>query len=311
MAVRPARQTAAVDAAPRTTTVPWTLLHLDVFALGDEVPDGSVDCIVTSPPYFRQRDYDHDGQLGHEGRSGDYVERLVAALARVRPKLRDDGTLWLNLGDKYVAGELEGIPWRVALALKDAGWRLRSDVIWHKSNAMPSAVRTRPTPDHEYLFLLSTGDAYHYDADAIREPHVTFSPSSRMKGGRGHFGRVDGTPERGKFGGRANLHKGRWDQAFHPLGRNRRTVWSLPLGKFRDAHFAVFPEALVEPCVLAGSRPGGVVLDPFMGSGTTGLVALRHGRRFVGLDINAEYVEMARRRLAGAAVPAAPAQSEA
>jgi len=162
---------------------------------------------------------------------------------------------------------------------------------------MPSAVKNRPTTDHEYLFLLTKSKDYYYDTDAVREPHVTFSAPSKMRGGRNHFGRRGGTPEQGKNAGKANLHNGRWDQAFHPQGRNRRTVWSVPLGKFRDAHFAVFPPKLVEPCILAGSRPGGSVLDPFFGAGTVGLVATQLGRRYVGVELNEEYVDMARRRL--------------
>jgi site-specific DNA-methyltransferase (adenine-specific) len=215
----------------------------------------------------------------------------------VRRVLSDGGTLWLNLGDKFADGRLLGMPWRVALALVADGWILRSDIIWHKPNAMPSPVKSRPTCDHEYLFLFSKTDAYHYDADAIREPHVTFSGTSRMRGGRGHFGIAGGTPEAGKNAGSANLHQGRWDQAFHPLGRNKRTVWSVPLSKFRDAHFAVFPEKLIEPCILAGAPEGGIVLDPFFGAGTTGRCALDNGRRFIGVELNPDYCEMARQRL--------------
>jgi site-specific DNA-methyltransferase (adenine-specific) len=222
--------------------------------------------------------------------------------SQVREVVRGDGTLWLNLGDTYRDGRLLGVPWRVAFALQDAGWILRADVVWHKPNAMPSSVTTRPTMDHEYLFLFSKSRKYYYDADAIREPHVTFSPNSRMRGGRGHFGRRHGTPEAGKNGGHANLHDGRWDQAFHPRGRNRRTVWSVPLGKCRETHFAVFPEALIEPCIKAGCPPGGVVLDPFMGSGTTGMVCRRLGRHFIGCELVEEYVELAARRIA-AVVP--------
>lgn len=255
------------------------------------------DMIVTSPPYFSQRDYGVDGQLGTERTPQEYVQRLVATFAQARRVLKDDGTLWLNLGDKYIDGVLAGVPWRVALALQDDGWMLRSDIIWHKPNAMPHSVKTRPTTDHEYIFLFSKSANYYYDVDAIREPHVTFSEHSKMKGGRNHFGKRGSTPEEGKNGGNPNLHNARWDQAFHEKGRNRRTVWSVPLGKYRDAHFAVFPEKLIEPCILAGSRSGGLVLDPFFGSGTAGLVALKHGRQFMGIDINPEYCEMAALRL--------------
>jgi site-specific DNA-methyltransferase (adenine-specific) len=211
--------------------------------------------------------------------------------------LKPDGLLWLNLGDKYADGKLLGLPWRVAIALGEAGWILRSDVIWHKSNAMPASVKNRPTTDHEYLFMLSRGAGYYYDGDAIREPHVTFTAASRMRGGRGHFGKAGGTPEQGKNKGNPNLHRARWDQAFHPMGRNKRTVWSIPLSKFPDAHFAVFPEKLVDTCVLASTKRGDSVLDPFCGSGTTLVVARRLGRHFVGIDVNKDYCEMALRRL--------------
>jgi site-specific DNA-methyltransferase (adenine-specific) len=145
--------------------------------------------------------------------------------------------------------------------------------------------------------LFSKSQNYFYDIDAIREPHVTFSENSQMKGGRNHFGKVNGTPEQGKNQGNSNLHNGRWDQAFHPKGRNRRTVWEIPLSKFREAHFAVFPEKLVELCILAGCPEGGIVLDPFIGSGTTAVVAQRLGRKFVGIDSNSEYCGMARKRV--------------
>lgn len=285
-------------------------LPLDQVLLGDVrelsrgLPAGSAHCIVTSPPYYGHRAYSAAGdprELGREKTPQDYVDALVGCLGEAGRLLRDDGTLWLNLGDTYRQGRLLGIPWRVALALQDAGWHLRADIIWHKPNAMPSSVRTRPTTDHEYLFLLSKSASYHYDADAIREPHVTFTERSRMRGGRGHFGKRAGTPERGKNQGNGNLHDARWDEYFHPAGRNRRTVWSVPLGKFREAHFAVFPEALIEPCVKAGCPPGGVVLDPFMGSGTTAVVCRRLGRHFLGFELIPEYVELARRRLAGSA----------
>ncbi len=262
------------------------------------MPDGLVDCVVTSPPYFRQRDYQGSRQIGQESAPSKYVERLTAIFAEARRVLKPSGSMWLVIGDKYHGGELLGMPWRVALALKDDGWILRSDVIWHKPNAMPSPVKSRPTTDHEYVFFFSKSPDYFYDADAIREPHVTFTDKSRMRGGRRHFGRRGGTPENGKNGGHSNLHDARWDQAFHPKGRNRRTVWSVPLSKFREAHFAVFPESLVETCILAACPQNGVVLDPFLGSGTTAVVARGLGRKFIGIDCVREYCNMARRRLA-------------
>jgi site-specific DNA-methyltransferase (adenine-specific) len=212
--------------------------------------------------------------------------------------MKPSGTLWLVIGDKYDDGELLGMPWRVALGMKDDGWRLRGDCIWHKPNAMPSSAKTRPTVDHEYIFFFTAGPDYFYDADAIREPHVTFGENSKMRGGRRHFFQRDSTPEAGKNGGDTNLHNGRWDQAFHPLGRNKRTVWSIPLSKFRDAHFAVFPEPLVETCIKAGCPADGLVLDPFSGSGTTAMVAQRLGRDYLGIDCVEEYCAMARKRLA-------------
>ena len=242
-----------------------------------KLPSQSIDSIVTSPPYFRQRDYRGQHQLGHEPTASEYVERLSDIFMECHRVLKQCGTLWIVLGDKYERGRQLGLPWRVALALVDRGWILRSDIIWHKPNAMPSPVKTRPTTDHEYVFFLTKSQQYYYDADAIREPHITFTDKSRMRGGRNHFHRRNGTPEQGKNGGQSNLHKGRWDQAFHPLGRNKRTVWSIPLSKFRDAHFAVYPEPLVELCLRAGTPPDGVVLDPFLGSGTTAAVARRLG----------------------------------
>jgi len=273
------------------------VFHSDALTRLRSFPAALVDTIVTSPPYYRQRDYSGEGQLGLEESPEAYIDKLVAVFGECRRVLKASGSLWLVLGDKYLDGRLLGLPWRVALALQADGWILRSDIIWHKPNAMPSAVKTRPTTDHEYVFFLTASPDYYYDADAIREPHVTFTEKSRMRGGRKHFFQPGGTPEQGKNRGNPNLHHGRWDQAFHPKGRNKRTVWSIPLSKFRDAHFAVFPEPLVETCILAGCPDGGVVLDPFLGSGTTALVAKRLGRQYIGIDCVAEYCQMARRRL--------------
>lgn len=257
----------------------------------------SVDSLITSPPYFGQRDYGSEKQIGTEREPAGYVSRLVDLFREARRVLKEEGTCWINLGDKFHKGRLLGMPWRVAIAMQDDGWILRSDIIWHKPNAMPSAVKNRPTTDHEYLFLFVKNSDYYYDADAIREPHVTFTDRSRMKGGRKHIGQRDGTPENGKNKGNSNLHNGRWDQAFHPKGRNKRTVWSIPLSKNRDAHFAVFPEPLVETCIAAGSPPGGLVMDPFCGSGTTLAVAKRMGRNYLGIDCVEKYCEMSGERV--------------
>lgn len=280
-----------------------TVICGDSWAISKTLLGQFVQTIITSPPYFGHRQYaipsteQHALEFGRETDYRDYVAKLVSLFTELKRVLKDDGTVWLNLGDTYRDNQLLGIPWRVALALQDDGWFLRSEIIWHKPNAMPSSVKNRPTTAHETLFLFAKSPQYYYDADAIREPHVTFSEQSKMKGGRNHLGKRNGTPEKGKNQGNGNLHDGRWDQAFHPLGRNKRTVWEIPLGKFREAHFAVFPPALVETCLLAGSRIGDVVLDPFMGSGTTALVAQQHNRHFIGMELIPEYVEMAMNRV--------------
>lgn len=274
-----------------------TIICSDAEAALRGLSDETVDIVVTSPPYYNQRDYSTPDQIGHEPTPELYIGRLRRVFRECYRVLRPCGTLWLNLGDKYDGGRLLGMPWRVALMLQDDGWILRSDIIWYKPNAMPASITTRPTTDHEYVFFLTKSQSYYYDADAIREPHVTFTDKSRMKGGRGHFGKRGGTPENGKNQGNPNLHNGRWDQAFHPKGRNRRTVWEIPLSKFPEAHFAVFPEKLVELCLQAGSPRDGVVLDPFLGSGTTAVVAFRLGRHYIGIDCSPKYCNMAKTRL--------------
>lgn len=266
------------------------------------IDDDSIQLIVTSPPYYKLRKYSkteetRDEEIGRESTVDSYVKDLTTTFSKLMPKLKDDGLLWLNLGDTYINKEQQGVPWRVALSLMNSGWILRSDVIWQKPNAMPSSVTSRPTVDHEYFFMFSKSKKYYYDADAIREPNVTFTSKSKMKGGRNHFGKVNGTPEKGKNSGNSNLHNGRWDQAFNPKGRNKRTVWSIPLSKFRGAHFAVFPEKLVELPILASTKKGDTVLDPFCGSGTTGVVAKKRGRNFIGIELVKEYKDMAQKRI--------------
>jgi site-specific DNA-methyltransferase (adenine-specific) len=285
----------------RAATLANTIHCGDAAEVLGALPAESADCIVTSPPYWRQRDYRGSRQqVGQEKTPEAYVARLRDIFQQCRRVLKPTGTAWLVIGDKYDDLRQLGLPWRVALALVDDGWILRADCIWHKPNAMPSPTRSRPTTDHEYVFFFARSGDYYYDADAIREPHVTFSEHSKMRGGRRHFGVRGGTPENGKNSGDSNLHDGRWDQAFHPLGRNKRTVWSIPLSKFRGAHFAVFPEPLVELCIQAGCPPGGLVLDPFLGSGTTAVVARRLGRHYLGIDRSREYCAMAKRRLKAA-----------
>lgn len=325
----------------------WRIIQGDVRdALGAVGPE-TVQTCVTSPPYWGLRDYGAEGQIGQEPTPAAFVEALVEVLREVRRVLKADGTVWLNLGDSYAADrggthqpaetlaggrsgvtadghavnrgrfdgynptrdatafalkhkDLIGIPWRVALALQSDGWYLRSDIVWHKPNPMPESVADRPTKAHEYLFLLAKSERYFYDGKAIAEPAIT--TSSGNKGRRLADGAV---------GDRPADHLGR-SVPWEGDTRNRRSVWTVQTQPFAGAHFATFPEALVEPCIMAGSRTGDLVLDPFTGSGTTGAVASRLGRDFVGCELNPAYVEIARARI-GSAAPlfaseAAPAE---
>lgn len=251
------------------------------------LPASSVQTCVTSPPYFGLRDYEHDGQIGLEVTPDEYVASLVAVFRGVWRVLREDGTLWLNLGDTYLDKRLLGIPWRVAMALQEDGWLLRSDIIWHKPNPMPLSVTDRPSLSHEYIFLLAKSGRYFYDAEAIKE-----KASGRARGNR--------RPEKGLdqkgYEIRSGLAKVA-DKEWHE--RNKRTVWTVATRPFADAHFATYPPELIEPCVLAGSRPSDTVLDPFNGAGTTGLVASRHGRDYIGIELNPRYAAMARQRIGG------------
>lgn len=289
-----------------------TLYHGDALDQARNLATGSVQTIVTSPPYFGLRDYGSDGQLGAEPSVGEYVDNLVALFRELRRVLADDGTLWLNLGDSYASGSpsgpqgstgsragrtltavgtgsrdvapknLLGVPWRVAFALQADGWILRSDVIWAKPNPMPESVTDRPTKAHEYLFLLAKSPRYFYDADAIRE-------ESRGEWNSAKGFRLEGQSLRnieGRIGQRQDA-----DQ----VGRNKRTVWEVAATPFPGAHFAVYPPELIRPCILAGSRPGDTILDPFSGSGTTGMVATYEGRRYVGIDLNADYLDLSLR----------------
>ena len=299
-----------------------------------QLPDNSINCCVTSPPYWGLRDYGVEGQLGLESTPGEYVAKMVEVFREVKRVLRDDGTLWLNLGDSYAGSgkgawdnkevqkeiyvpdkdspqcklkkvpqglkqkDLVGIPWMVAFALRADGWYLRSDIVWHKPNAMPESVTDRPTKAHEYIFLLSKSKKYYYDADSIREP---LSEQRAKQAGelvdpgndaKKRKKQIEHDKKRGS-GGHFDGHKWR----MNPLGRNKRSVWTVPTQPFPEAHFAVFPPALIEPCILAGCPEGGVVLDPFMGSGTTGMVAAMHQRNFIGFELNPEYCKMAEKRI--------------
>lgn len=252
----------------------------DALTVLRRLPSESVQCVVTSPPYWGLRDYDLPNQIGLEPTLPQFINKLVAVFGEVRRVLRDDGVLWLNIGDGYTSGgrayrapdkknparamdirpdtpeglkpkDLLGIPWRLAFALQDDGWYLRTDIIWNKPNAMPESVRDRPTRAHEYVFMMTKSLRYHYDREAVRESN----------------------------------------------GRNRRSVWPVNTQPFPGAHFATFPPALIEPAILSATDPGDFVLDPFFGSGTVGLVCQQQKRRYVGIELHPQYVEMAASRL--------------
>ena len=297
----------------------------------------SVHTCVTSPPYFGLRNYDHPDQIGLEPTPGEFVDALVAVFRQVRRVLRDDGTVWVNLGDSYAGSwgaqsrgnstgeaksrlqgssmlearrigayplgrnlsgslkntpglkrkDLIGIPWRVAFALQEDGWFLRQDIIWSKPNPMPESVRDRCTKSHEYVFLLSKSRRYHFDAAAIAEP---FANASVVRLAQNVAGQAGSERVPGKTNGPMKA-------VSDGEARNKRSVWTIPTTPSREAHFATFPEGLVQPCILAGCPSGGVVLDPFLGSGTTAVAAERLGRRWIGCELNPEYVEMAERRV--------------
>lgn len=338
-----------INKEPYYTDDHVTLWHGDSLEVLRSLPDRSVDCCVTSPPYFGLRDYGEAGQYGLEATPLGYVETMRALFSEVRRVLADDGTLWLNLGDSYStrkvnrdsshqpgfhpnrtdhdtigktwvenrqAGRVRmpsdtdrpeknllGIPWRTAFALQDDGWILRNAIVWHKPNAMPESVTDRLSTRHELVFLFSKARRYWFDLDPIREPLAYPETSGHRFGGN--------NPEVGRRRGNrygvtrdwANSEQGDDHDAADPRGRNPGDVWSIPTQPFSEAHFAVMPPEVARRCVKAGCKPAGVVLDPFSGSGTTGLAAGQLGRRYVGIDLSAEYLDLSlRTRLAQTAL---------
>jgi len=280
---------------------------------------------VTSPPYFGLRDYGHEGQIGLEQTPEEYIAAMVEVFRCVWDVLEDDGTLWLNIGDSYFphggtrgnktpAGDslrgrnneyqpapklkadgikgkdLIGIPWMLAFALRADGWYLRQDIIWHKPNPMPESVKDRCTKAHEYLFLLSKSERYYFDSDAMKEDAV-------HAGKRVSLGEKSFSKGQAKGAGVAASGNGLADFYDVPATRNRRSVWTVTTKPYKGAHFATFPPDLIEPCILAGSREGDIVLDPFMGSGTTAQVAVKHGRKYLGCELNKEYEKLQNERL--------------
>lgn len=308
-----------------------TLYHGDALDVLSRLPDGSVDCCVTSPPYYGLRDYGIDGQYGLEATPAEFVARMVAVFAEVRRVLAADGTAWLNIGDSYYSGRgrpgpnghdekqparrgwarpldrpgqewgtkksLLLVPERLAIALGDEGWTVRNKIVWSKPNAMPEPVTDRLSSRWEYLFLLTRSARYWFDLDAIRTPHSEKTLRD--------FG--DGTSN-GKAYGNAKVRDNNWQpnnttRRVDPRGANPGDVWEIATTPYPDAHFATYPLALAERCIAAGCKPGGTVLDPFSGSGTTGLAAAKHGLRYLGIDLNAEYLDLSlRTRLAQAAL---------
>ena len=319
----------------------WKLLVGECRERLADVPAGSVQTCVTSPPYWGLRDYGVDGQIGLEETPDVFLAELVDVFRSVWRVLRDDGTLWVNMGDTYSGAgqssnggysdkstlqgftsentkgrrqsqggdrvrlssglkpkDLCGIPWRLAFALQADGWYLRSDIIWSKPNPMPESVTDRPTKAHEYVFLMTKRPRYFYDADAVREQAQYSNPNPGTLGAVGVTKRNDAPIV-------ATCHAVKDSTK----GRNRRTVWTIPTQPYSEAHFATFPEALVVPCVLAGSREGDTVLDPFAGSGTTGKVAVELGREFIGCELNPAYADLAAKRITNPnkwAVPGTP-----
>lgn len=306
------------------------IIEGDALQVLREFPDASVDCCVTSPPYFGLRDYGCDGQIGQEKTPEEYIENLVEIFAEVRRCLKDTGTLWVVIGDSYVnstkggaryyqktekykqytnkgamncttvfkasgqykSKDMVGIPWMLAFALRANGWYLRQDIIWAKTNPMPESVRDRCTKAHEYIFLLSKSRHYYYDSAAISEPVATTTVKRLVQSKAPRYGgkKYTATPDKFYRTKSGNAYQFR-------ANRNKRDVWTVSTKACKEAHFATFPLKLIQPCILAGCPEGGVVLDPFIGSGTTAIVAAKLGRRYIGIELNPEYVEIANRRI--------------
>lgn len=270
-------------------TQAYQIICGDALARLKELPDASVHACITSPPYFQQRDYRVDGQLGQEETSHEYIKNLVAIFREVRRVLVADGTFWCNLGDCFLEDkQLAGIPWRVAFALQYNGWILRSDIIWHKPNAMPESVLDRPTRAHEYIFLFSKNPVYYYNSAAVLEPYEEYEERYRVSLEEKY------RQENGANG--QSLARIRNERP-NPLGKNRRTVWSIPTVGSDLGHFAPYPDELARLCILAGSPEKGTILDPFCGSSTTGVVALKLQRRFIGIELNPDYCKISETRL--------------
>ena len=308
------------------------IINRDALYALRELPGESVNCCVTSPPYYALRDYGLDAQIGREDTPEQYIERLVGVFRELKRVLRSDGTLWLNIADTYcgtgskgnrtdpknpkgrngqqiaknnrVSGckqkDLIGIPWLLAFALRADGWYLRSDIIWHKENPMPESCKDRPTRCYEHIFLLTKSKQYYYDAAAIAEP-IAAGTAARYRRGRGEGHKyAEGIPGQGKVQGINKARSGGYyDDALMPTMRNKRDVWHINTVPYKGGHFAAYPPKLAETCILAGCPKGGIVIDPFLGSGTTAAVAKSLDRHYIGIEINSEYCALAGARIGG------------
>lgn len=257
-----------------------------VFDKIKEIGDESIDCVVTSPPYFNLRDYGKENQIGTEKSLEEYIENMVSVFEEVKRVLKPTGTVWLNLGDTYKDKNLLFVPHRVVIALQDAGWICRNDIVWEKSNAMPMPVKDRLVNSHEYLFLLTKQKKYFYDVEAIREPYT--EPLHRWGGKQ--LVKDENATSKWDEGTGQNSYR---ERSLRPNknGKHKRTVWRTATSYHKGVHCAVYPPSLIEPCILAGSPKGGMVLDIFAGSGTTGGVAEKHGRNSILIELNEEYAK--------------------
>lgn len=306
-----------------------TIINRDCLEALRELPDNSVHCCITSPPYYALRDYGVDGQIGREETPALYVARLTAVFREIKRVLRPDGTCWLNISDTYcgksnqgeyvdpkypngrtgqavainnrVEGckpkDLIGIPWLLAFALRADGWFLRNDIIWYKANPMPESVRDRCSRCYEHVFLLTKSRRYFFDPDAIAEP-VASSTIPRMKRGFGANNKYSSDIPGQKHQHINDARLTGYADADIPLFRNKRDVWQINTVPYKGGHFAAYPPKLVETCILAGCPAGGTVLDPFFGSGTTGAVAKRLKRHYIGIELNPAYCDLAAQRIA-------------
>lgn len=278
----------------------------DCLQLLKRIPSSTVDCCVTSPPYYMLRYYNGgELEIGRESTPGGYIESLVAVFEEVKRVLVNDGTLWLNIGDSYndvrsgalKPKDLIGIPWMLAFALREAGWYLRQDIIWHKPNPMPESVKDRCTKAHEYVFLLAKSVKYYYDYESTFEPATSYNGGKESKVKDREPREHKNLQEKGQKVNTIHKALAAGKGEYMSPVRNKRSVWRIPTKPYKGAHFATFPEALIVDCIKAGCPEGGIVLDPFSGAGTTAIVAKKLLRNYIGLELNPKYVELSEKRL--------------